>query len=183
MSKIGVGVGEDFPVDDAPGPKSGQNHTNRHHENTHREDGHGCGFDYGEYRWRRHEWRQQRREWKRKWRAYMRERRDYEREYGAGPGGHHFIGLRFGLPFVLIPLIGIAILVAFITALFRFPFILLALLLGGYLYATHRRHHHFYPAGGYHRDVAPDDATGEAAMRDVTPPRAPQTPPQANQQD
>ena len=112
-----------------------------------------------------------------------RERRDYEREYGAGPGGHHFIGLRFGLPFVLIPLIGIAILVAFFTALFRFPFILLALLLGGYLYATHRRHHHFYPAGGYHRDVAPDDATGETAMRDVTPPRAPQTPPQANPQD
>lgn len=178
MSKIGVGVGEDFPVDDGP-PKSGKSHMGDDAQ------GHGtghCGFDYGEYRWRRHEWRQQRREWKRKWKDYARERMAYDRQYGPYPHPPLLFGLRFGLPFALIPLIGIAIFVAFITALFRFPFMLLALLVGGYLYVTHRRHHRFYAAGGYARDDAPDDhrddAPDETAMRDVTPPRNSQANPQ-----
>ncbi|MGZ6009718.1 MAG: hypothetical protein ACXWLO_10565, partial [Rhizomicrobium sp.] len=76
MSKIGVGIGEDFPADDSKPAEAPRDNGDRRHE-----DGHD-GRDYArydaEYAARREayrKWREQRREWKRQWRDEWRARK------------------------------------------------------------------------------------------------------------
>ena len=95
MSKIGVGVGEDFPVDD--GPERGERDTNRGGER-----GRGERDWDAEYA-ARHEahrrWHEQRREWKRQWKEQWRAQRHAFHEANAGAyagGGHGYYGYRRG---------------------------------------------------------------------------------------
>ncbi|MEI9995422.1 MAG: hypothetical protein WDM91_12570 [Rhizomicrobium sp.] len=93
MSKIGVGVGEDFPVDDGKSAAAAGPEPQR-----------GPGDDgYAEYAARREayrRWHEQRREWKRQWRdewhARRREFRDqfrgsYYDGYGRDNGGRAYM--------------------------------------------------------------------------------------------
>ena len=76
MSKIGVGIGEDFPADDTkPAEAPGENDRgDRRNDDTHRCD--PCSDAQYEARreaWRK--WREQRREWRRQWRDEWRAHR------------------------------------------------------------------------------------------------------------
>ena len=170
MSKFGVGVGDDFPVDDGRGNEPGRDQAQpqddraEYEEWKRRRDAH---------RAQREEWRRQRDEWRERKRAFKERVRQAAREsFGARAGeyeGEHYYGRRSrrgGFPFLvwpaiglLIPILIIALLVSVIAAVFKSPFVFLGLAVLAFLFIAHRHHHHHdhfrSPYGDYDFDLRP----------------------------
>lgn len=135
MTKIGVGVGEEFPIEDKPGQESGAGRTSGENR---RDDGYGCGPDSyedwcdwrEERRARRAEWRARRREWRR--------RCAEERRMRYGPGDPYYY--YWGLPRILRIVLVVAAIMLIFRVLAEAPFIILGLGLLAVLYAVHRHH-------------------------------------------
>jgi hypothetical protein len=184
MSKFGVGVGDDFPVDDGRGngPGAGQDQPRddraEYEEWKRRRDAHRAQRE--EWHRQREEWRQRKHAFKERVRQAARESfgpRDgdyeYERHYGWRSGGRRHRG---GFPFLvwpaiglLIPILIIALLVSVIAAVFKSPFLFLGLVALAFLFFGYHHHHH-------HRH---DDFRGPDYDFDLRPaggPRPPQPP-------
>jgi Flp pilus assembly protein TadB len=170
MSKFGVGVGDDFPIDDNNGREQAQPQDDRaeYEEWKRRRDAH---------RAQREEWRRQREEWRERKRAFKERVRAAAREsfgprYGEYEDGYyHHSGWRSGhrrggFPFLvwpalglLIPILIIALLVSVIAAVFKSPFVFLGLAVLAFLFIAHRHHHHHDhfrgPYGDYVFDLRP----------------------------
>jgi hypothetical protein len=193
MSKFGVGVGDEFPLDDGNGPGGDQGQP--------RDD----RADYEEwkrrkeaYRAQREQWRAQREEWHQRKRAFKEKMRAAARESfgddwnGRGYGWRGY--RRHGFPFsllALIPILGFVLVVSLIVAIIKSPFVFLALALAGFILFGHRFSHHGRRFAGHERDWdgrgydfdlkpsrAPETKPGSDAI--VTPPPS-QTPPAASQ--
>jgi len=180
MSKFGVGVGDDFPIDDNNGREQAQPQDDRaeYEEWKRRRDAH---------RAQREEWRRQREEWRERKRAFKERVRAAAREsfgprYGEYEDGYyHHSGWRSGhrrggFPFLvwpalglLIPILIIALLVSVIAAVFKSPFVFLGLAVLAFLFIAHRHHHHHDHFRGPHGDYDFD-------LRPAGGPRPPQPP-------
>jgi len=169
MTKIGVGVGEDFPIEDKPGATSGEAGLgpgpgpsgSGPHEYDAASDHRFAGCGHG---WNREDWRASRAEWRshrRQWRAEHREwRRRFKAEMRARVRNGEIPFPFFPFVFPLIPiLIGFSVLALLITGLVTIvasaPFVVLGLALLFVLYAAHRRHYHH---GYRYYDATPTDA-------------------------
>jgi len=185
MSKFGVGVGDEFPIDDnnngreQAGP---QDDRAEFEEWKRRRDA---------YRAQRDEWRQQREEWRDRKRAFKDRVRQAAREtFGddredyrnwRSDGRRH----RGGFPFLvwpavglLIPILIVATFIAIVAAVFKSPFVFLGLIVLGYLFFAHRHHHNHhgdYYDRGYDFDLKPSRGPGPGNNGGaiVTPPPAP----------
>jgi hypothetical protein len=178
MSKFGVGVGDEFPVDDGSGPGAGgdQGPDDRAQYEAWKRRKEAYRAQREQWRAQREEWRSRKHAFKEKVRAAAREsfgddwdeRRYGRRGYGYGRRG-------FGLSlFALIPLLGLVLMVALIAAIIKSPFVFLALALGGFfLFAyRHHRHDHNFAGHGWHGP----DRDGRSYDFDLKPSRAPQAP-------
>jgi Flp pilus assembly protein TadB len=148
MSKIGVGVGEDFPVDEEHG---GAGVGPQGAPRTEQEEFEAWKQRRAEHRAQRDAWRAQRDEWLGRKRAFKENmRRAVHESFGPGDyrGARHAMRFPFWAPFfVLIPILCIATFVAVIAAAFEAPFAFLALVMGLMLFAVVRQHHwrrHFH---------------------------------------
>lgn len=192
MSKFGIGVGDDFPVDDGRGNEPGRDQAPppddraEYEEWKRRRDAH---------RAQREEWRRQRDEWRERKRAFKERVREAAREsFGSRAGeyeyGHHYgwrsgRSRRGGFPFLvwpaiglLIPILIIALLVSVIAAVFKSPFLFLGLIALGFLFFGYRHHHHHDDFRGHHRDYDFDLKPSRGSPPNnggpvVTPPPAP----------
>jgi hypothetical protein len=174
MSKIGVGVGEDFPVDDGKGGGS-----DPRPEKTEQEEFEEWRRRRAQWRAQKAEWQRQREEWKARRRAFKakvkaaaresfgEEWENYRDDYSYRRRHHWFPYLGLGL---LFPILAILVVIALISAVFKSPFLFLGLLILAVLLISHRRHHHFGRYRDYDFDLRP--ASGPI----VTPPPS-QTPP------
>lgn len=174
MSKIGVGVGDEFPVDDGAPKGDAPAAPNA----TPPEEADRAEFEAWKRRrdaWRAQkaamravhdEWKQRRREWKEQWKAQRRVWRDEGRcrpfEYGPSDDGHGPHAYRHGpWRFVAAVAIGGLIVVAFShVAMFLAGMVALAAL----IYAYHSHHRHEYDPF----DLGPYDAP-----RSAPPPASP----------
>jgi hypothetical protein len=202
MSKYGVGVGDEFPVDDGNANAAGGNQAPRddradYEEWKRRREAHRAQRE--QWRAQREEWRDRKRAFKEKIRAAARESfgDDYGDRRGYGRGdfsrfGHGRRGFRFGRGlFVLVPILAIVLFVALIAAIIKSPFVFLALVLAGFFFFGHRFSYygHRFAGHGWHshdrygRDYdfdlkpssrGPEEKPANATI--VTPPPA-QTPP------
>ena len=161
MTKIGVGIGEDFPIEDknAAGAEAGATvgeepgPAGAAHEDEHDHGFGPCGWgrysdeSYEDWRARREEWRRRRYEWRaqrREWRRRYRE--EQQRRYGRGDPLYYY----WGLPGVL----RVVLIIAAAMLIFRLvadaPLIILGVAVVGVLYAAHRHYGPFHD-----RDFAP----------------------------
>lgn len=163
MSKFGVGVGDDFPVDD--GGRGNQQGGGQGRPQDDREEYEEWKRRRDEYRARREEWRRQRDEWRARRRAFKEKVRQAAREsfdprwdddhprYGGYRRGHYpfFIWPTLGL---LIPILILALVVSLIAAIFKSPFAFLVLIALGFAFFAWRHHHApgHYGYGGSCRD-------------------------------
>lgn len=199
MGKFGVGVGDDFPVDDG-----GRGNGDKSNQETPRDD--RAEFEEwkrrrDEYRARHEEWRRQREEWRNdreEWRARRRafkekirqaaresfgNRADYDdrRYYGGHSHGRFpfFLWPAIGL---MIPILILALIVSLIAAIFKSPFAFLALLALGVAFIMWRHghyHHHHYGYHGRSRDYD-FDLKPTNGRRQNTRPAAQNNPPAQN---
>ncbi|MBU6443504.1 MAG: hypothetical protein KGR48_06305 [Alphaproteobacteria bacterium] len=154
MTKIGVGVGEDFPIEDrnaaaagaeagaAPGDEAGAARQGDY------DPGYGpCGWSrqagesYEDWRARRDDWRRQRHEWRaqrREWRRRYRE--EQQRRYGPGDPFYYYWGLPRVLRIILI--VAVAMLIFRLVA--DAPLIILGAAVLAVLYAAHRHYGPFH---------------------------------------
>jgi hypothetical protein len=164
MSKFGVGVGDDFPVDDGNGQGAGGDQGPPRDD---REEFEEWKRRREAHRARREQVRQQRAEWQERKRAFKEKIRAAAREsFGDGrhDGERHYYGWHSGqrrshFPFFLWPAIGlmipillIALLVAIIAAVFKSPFMFLGLVLLAFLFFGFRAHHWAGPGHGRWHD-------------------------------
>jgi hypothetical protein len=191
MSKFGVGVGDEFPIDD--NNNSGRDQTQPQDDRVEFEE---WKRRRDAHRAQREEWRRQRDEWRERKRAFKERVRQAAREtFGEGHDDHHdgYRGdwrsggrrHRGGFPFLvwpavglLIPILIIALFVSVIAAVFKSPFVFLGLIVLGYLFFAHRhhRHHHGdYYDRGYDFDLKPSRGStpNNNGGAIVTPPPAP----------
>jgi hypothetical protein len=146
MSKIGVGVGEDFPVDDGHGGAPGGGQAPRSEQE-----------EFEDWKRRRDQWRAQREQWRSQrdeWRAKKRAFRQKIREAAHESFGREWDGYRYehyrrarGLwpLWALIPIIGLVLFLSLIVAIFKAPFAFLALIaIGAFFFAHHNRYRHHY---------------------------------------
>ena len=151
MTKIGVGVGEDFPIDDKSENKSGDG-PHRGAGGYRRDEGSGRGWgcgpdDYEDWRERRAEWRAQRRAWRRRYREEMRMRH--------GPGDPYYY--YWGLPRILRIVLVVAVIMLTFRLIADAPIIILGAALLAVLYVVHRRHEEETQC---RRDVPPPPSGG-----------------------
>lgn len=199
MSKFGVGVGDDFPVDDGNGRGEGGDQGPPRDEREEFEDwkrrreAHRARRE--QYRQQRAEWQERKRAFKEKIRAAAREsfgdaRYDDDRGYRGWHSGHR----RSRFPFflwpaigIMIPILFIALLVAIIAAVFKSPFVFLGLVLLAFMFFGFRHHrwagpghrhwHGHWHGGsdGYDFDLKPtSSSTGGSTQTPPAPPAAPQ---------
>lgn len=192
MGKIGVGVGEDFPVDDgdgntaagAQGAAPGDDRAEFEAWKRARDD----ERRYREEKQRRHEeWHQRSRDFKDKLRAAAHESfgRDFRHDdsdwhdrhvHGFRAMRYWPVGLGIAVLAIGIPVLVIALFFSLISAAFKAPFVILALLAMAAFFVWHRAHHHSFGHYGRH-----DGRHGRYRYYDdsdiQTPPR-PQQPPQ-----
>jgi len=183
MSKFGVGVGDDFPVDDGRGNLGAAGQGADANQSTNpdadraefeewkrRRDAYRAFKE--ERRRQRDEWRARKHAFKEKIRAAARENfgGDYrdEDDYRRGYYGYRMRGRHFPfflIPFfgLLIPIIIVAVLISIVAAIFKSPFVFLGLAILAFLYFAHR--HHEWERR--HRDYD----------LDLKPSRGPQAPP------
>jgi hypothetical protein len=162
MSKFGVGVGDDFPVDDGNGQGADQGPPRDEREEfedwKRRREAHRARHE--QYRQQRAEWQERKSAFKEKIRAAAREsfgdgRHDDDRHYGgwqAGPRRSHFPFFLWPAIGLMIPILIIALLVAIIAAVFKSPFVFLGLVLLAFLFFGFRHHHWAGPGHGHWHD-------------------------------
>ncbi|HWD50713.1 MAG TPA: hypothetical protein VG309_12350 [Rhizomicrobium sp.] len=177
MSKFGVGVGDEFPVDDERGntASADQGSTQQQanpeadraefEEWKRRRDAYRAQQDEWRkqreaHRAQREEWRDRKRAFKEKVRAAAREsfgRDDFRDDDDYPRGFHHGWGMRrsrfpfFLVPFfgILIPIIIVAVLISIVAAIFKSPFVFLGLAILAFLFFAHRHNHRHHVR---HRD-------------------------------
>ena len=175
MTKIGVGVGEDFPADDSkPAEAPGETASGDR-----RYDGRDYARYDAEYAARREayrKWREQRREWKRQWRDEWRARKRAFREqvhqsiyenagYDPRRDYRHYGHPAFWNYGILWVVLGIIATIAVISFLFSHIFIVVGVIAVLALFAA------------YHHGYDPFDLEPAADYsRPATPPPAPQPP-------
>jgi hypothetical protein len=190
MSKFGVGVGDEFPIDD--------NNNNSGREQAQPQDDRAEFEEWKRrrdaHRAQREEWRRQREEWKERKRAFKERVRQAAREtFGEGHDDHHYgyrgdwrsDGRRHrgGFPFLvwpavglLIPVLIIATLIAIIAAVFKSPFVFLGLIVLGFFIFAHSHHHHHqsgdYFVRGYDFDLKPSSPPNNGGAIVTPPPHA-----------
>jgi hypothetical protein len=185
MTKIGVGVGEDFPIEDRPGgsqsgaegggqsnpaggagpdepggPGEGQESSNPgpHEYDAARDRRYGgCGWGYGD--WDREEWRRNRAEWRRHRHEWKARHREWRRRFRAEMRARGYRGFPFFF-FPLIPmLIGLTVFAILVTGVVTIvaaaPVFILGLALLFVLYAAHRRRDRYYDCRYY--EATPTD--------------------------
>jgi hypothetical protein len=185
MSKYGVGVGDDFPIDDKDNGQP-QDERAEFEEWKRRRDA---------YRAQRDEWRRQREEWRERKHAFKERVRQAAREtFGEGYGDRYQDDWRSGgrrhrggFPFLvwpavglLIPILIVATFIAIIAAVFKSPFVFLGLIVLGFLFFAHRHHHRYHgDFRGYDFDLKPSRGPGpnNNGGAIVTPPPAPPSAP------
>ena len=133
MSKIGVGVGEDFPVDDGHGGGQGAGQGAPRSEQEEFED-----WKRRREQWRaqREQWRSQRDEWRARKRAFKQKIREAAQEnFGQEWDSHRYAQYRrarhwypFWPIWAVIPIVGIVLFVSLIAAIFKAPFLFLGLI-------------------------------------------------------
>ncbi len=172
MAKIGVGVGEEFPIDEKTGASSGSQGANAgpgpHSYDAGADRGYGCGAGSGG--WDRDEWRARRREWRARRREWRSQHRAWRRRFRAEMAARGYP--RF--PFVFFPLVPIAIaafvltllITGFITIIASAPFVVIALIVLGVLYLAHRGRDHHHHWDTY--DATP--SSGPSASPPANPP-------------
>jgi hypothetical protein len=202
MSKFGVGVGDEFPVDDGNGQNAGadqgppRDDRAEYEEWKRRREAHHAQRE--QWRAQREEWRQRKQAFKEKIRAAAREsfgddRRGFDdRDYRSDWRGYR----RSRFPFFVLPALGLmipilflALLIAIVAAIFKAPFLFLALVLGVFLLFgfrplhwawhahDHGRGHRYSRYGrddGYDFDLKPTASSPPASPPSQTPPQAPQ---------
>jgi len=171
MSKIGVGVGDEFPIDDSqsgpqnPPPPEGDAEAWRAWSHEQRAHWREFGRQQHDY------WREHRHQWKDDWRAKKRAWREQRRaQFAQAFEGHHYRHQHpfHGAPhFALYALPALLILGVVMISIFIFQhiFVLFGLLVLGGLAFAYARGHHF--------DFAPDANPGTGAPRPPSPPTAP----------
>ncbi len=134
MTKIGVGVGEEFPIDDKPENGGAEG---AHGRDEARADDGCCGWDedYEDWRARRYGWRARRHEWRARRREW---RRRYSEEMRAKYGPNDPLYYYWGLPGFVRVIIWIAAAVLALRIVAHAPLIVLALALLAVLYVVHR---------------------------------------------
>ncbi|HEV2562963.1 MAG TPA: hypothetical protein VGT78_12555 [Rhizomicrobium sp.] len=168
MSKIGVGVGEDFPVDDGPGKTGNEQDDRAEYEEWRRRR--------AEWRAQRERWRSQRDEWRAKRRAFKEKVRNAAHET-FGPEWESYRRARHGyyrhwhFPFgILMPILGIVLFFSLLSAVFKAPFFFLGLAALAWFFIAHR-HHHRYEGCDYDIDAKP--AAPQPAAQPAPPPPPP----------
>lgn len=186
MTKIGVGVGDDFPVDDGGGNPgaSGQGPKSEQEE-------------FEDWKRRRDEWRAQRERWRAQhdeWRARKRAFKERVRQAARESFGQDWDEYRdarrrhyrrHGFPFffwpfwALIPILGIALFVSLIAAIFKSPFLFLGLAALAFVFMAyrHNRWHGRHGFCDYDFDMKPAAGPSPSGSQNngtiVTPPPAP----------
>ncbi|HEY2069635.1 MAG TPA: hypothetical protein VGG48_08795 [Rhizomicrobium sp.] len=191
MSKIGVGIGDDFPVDDegngsnAGGPQGAPRSEQEEFEDwKRRRDAHRAERE--QWRASREEWRAKKRTFKQKVREAARESfgGDYDRwrheRYGRDGHRHGW----YPALWLLVPILALALFISLISAIFKAPFLFLGLIAIAAVLFNQRRwlwhgDWHDYSHGhgrGYGRGYGRDDHGPNRGGPIVTPPPS-QTPP------
>lgn len=160
MSKIGVGVGEDFPVDDGDKSAGPEDDRAEFEEWKRRRDAYRAERE----RWRaqREERRTRRDEWRAKRRAFKQKVRDAARE-SFGPEWEAYRRDRWHhwpFSYGVMKILGIVLVIALISEIFRAPLLILALGIGAWFFFFHRHHRYGY-ACDYDFDAKP--ASGPSA--------------------
>ncbi|HEY4125398.1 MAG TPA: hypothetical protein VGM36_12340 [Rhizomicrobium sp.] len=159
MSKFGVGVGDDFPVDDGSGnagaagqgPKSEQEEFEawKQRRDAYRAERAEWQRRREDHQAQREEWRQRKHEFKERVRQAARETFGdrFEEQYDRAGWGRGFRGRHdhrsYGF-WPLLPIIGIVVFVSLIAAIIKSPFIFLALALTGVMFFMFRHHGHYH---------------------------------------
>ncbi len=201
MSKIGVGVGDDFPLDDGNGggPNRGQGGDGPQDSQDDRTEFEEWKRRRDARRAEREAWERQRAEWRARKRAFKeRVRRAAYESFGNGDGWHgggdgryrwrpHFwpfgmFGMAMALFAFMIPVFLIVLFFSLISAAFKAPFVLIAIVALGIAFMAWRHHHwrhrwyrHAYGAWGpcdYDLDLSPR----ESDRGQSPPPRNPPPP-------
>ena len=169
MSKIGVGIGEDFPVDDG----SGGDDRAEYEAWKRRRD---------EWRAKREQWRQEQEDWQARraeWRARKRAfkekvraaaRETFGPEYNAYRDARGRYGHYWPFGYGVMKILGIVLVIALVSEIFRAPLLFLALAGGVWFFFFHRHHHRY--ACDYDFDAKP--ATPRAEQPQQTPPPSPE---------
>ena len=157
MSKIGVGVGEDFPVDDGAG-KTGPGDDDRAEYETWKRRRDAWRARREQWRADQDEWRQRRDEWRARRRAFKEKVRNAAREtfgpeYDAYRDARGRYGHYWPFSYGLLRILGIVLVIALISEIFRAPLLFLALIGGAWFFLFHRRHG--YAHAGYDFDAQP----------------------------
>lgn len=164
MSKIGVGIGEDFPVDDGGGDDRSEFESWKR-----RRDDWRARRD--QWRAQEEEWRQRRAEWRARKRAFKEKVRNAAREtfgpeYDAYRDARGRYGHYWPFGYRAMKILGIVLVIALIMEIFRAPLLFLALAAGAWFFIFHRHHHRHAYGCDYDFDAKP-----------ASRPQEPQTPP------
>jgi hypothetical protein len=167
MSKIGVGIGEDFPVDDGGGDRADYENWKRRRDEW-RAKREQWRAEQEEWRQRRAEWRERRRAFKQKVRDAARETfgPEYEAYRDARWRYRHYWPFGYGL----LRILGIVLVIALISEIFRAPLLFLALIGGAWFFIAHRHHRYAYGCD-YDFDAKP---ASRAEPPQQTPPPSPE---------
>ena len=157
MTKIGVGVGDEFPIEDKPEGAAGAGEGPDRGPRTERGgEADGCGYgpdNYEDWREWREEWRARRAEWRARRREW---RRRYHEEMRTRHGEHDPYSYYWGLPRILRIVIVIALIVLTFRLVAAAPFVILGLALLAALYVAHRHHEESH----YRHDAPPPPPPG-----------------------
>lgn len=175
MSKIGVGIGEDFPVDD--GESGGGDDRADYEAWKRRRDEWRAKRDH--WRAEQEEWRQRRAEWRARRRAFKQKVRDAARE-SFGPEYDAYRDARWRYraywPFGygVLRILGIVLVIALISEVFRAPLLFLALAGGAWFFLFHRHHHRYAGACDYDFDAKPASSRPAEPQQPQSPPPSPE---------
>ena len=176
MSKFGVGVGDDFPVDDGSGQGAGGDRGSPRDD---REEFEAWKRRRQSHRAQREQWRAQREEWRARKRAFKEKIRAAAREsFGDDWEDRRYDRRgyrRHGFPFpllALIPILALVLIVSLIAAILKSPFIFLALAAVAIFFIAHYRDHRHFAGHGWQRH----DWQGRDYDFDLKPSRGPQPP-------
>lgn len=182
MSKFGVGVGDEFPLNDGErGNPAGGDQAPPQDDREEFEEWKRRRDEYRAQREDRHrqreQWRREKDEWRARRHAFKKKVRQAARDsfgprwgehdgnpyYGwrfGGRGGHRFPFLLWPAVGLLIPILILALIVSLIAAIFKSPFAFLALMalgIGVFMWRHHHHDHYGFDGCDYDFDLRPRD--------------------------